>query len=174
MTSADLHSGSGTWRIRKGRTLWRAEPTTRCTARLSSTAARSSKGPRSYRYAHARTHTLFLLSPLNTAVSAGDPQQTEKRRGGGLAPPRPGVPPLRSPRHHHGHRHLPDHAGLHCHLVQRRHRQSLEMRAPDDITAHARREACVYGHTLLFPMNTVTSSSRDVVQTGSEMLCCRL
>lgn len=125
-------------------------------------------------HAHAHMHTLFLLSPLNTAISAGDPQQTEKRRGGGLAPPRPGVPPLRSPRHHHGHRHLPDHAGLHCHLVQRRHRQSLEMRAPDDITAHARREACVYGHTLLFPMNTVTSSSRDVVQTGSEMLCCRL
>lgn len=93
---------------------------------------------RAHAHAHAHTHTCththFLLSSLNAAVSAGDPQQTEERRGGGLAPPRPGIPPLRSPRHHHGHRHLPDHAGLHCHLVQRRHRQSLEMRAPDDST----------------------------------------
>lgn len=36
-------SGSGTWRIRRDRTSWPEEPTTRCTAHLSSTAGRSLK-----------------------------------------------------------------------------------------------------------------------------------
>ena len=50
-------SGSGTWRILRGRTSWREEPTTRCTAHLSCTAGRSSRGRRSYRWTYTHTHT---------------------------------------------------------------------------------------------------------------------
>lgn len=50
------------------------------------------------------------------------------------------------------------------------------MRAPGDITAHTRMEearVCVYGHMLLFHMNTVTSS-RHMTWFKQEVKCLLL
>lgn len=66
---------------------------------------------------------------LTSASISGDPQQAKERRCRGLAPPGTRVAARGTPWHHHWHRHFPDHARIHRHIVQGWNHQSVEVRS---------------------------------------------